>query len=217
MKRIGKIFGGLKTLSGPFPPFHTEHLPQAPHILFGDWFQTALDQGEIEPHAMTLSTIDPNGFPDARVLILKDFDTYGWYFASSSKSKKGLQILQNPKVSLTFYWPVIGRQVRVRGMAVNMGNELSARDFLQRGKVARAIALIGKQSSILDEQDDLEEAVTKQLDQLERNPHQIDPYWTLYRVEAEEVEFWQGDENRKHTRVIYQLTENEWVKKQLWP
>ncbi|HYK74201.1 MAG TPA: pyridoxamine 5'-phosphate oxidase family protein [Pseudoneobacillus sp.] len=82
-----------------------------PHELFLEWFQVALSKGVHEPHSMILSTTDKNGFPDARVLIIKDVDQYVWYFASSSFSEKGKQIEMNPHVAITFYWSLIGKQV----------------------------------------------------------------------------------------------------------
>lgn len=103
-----------KTLLGPFPYFNINDATYKPYQLFLEWYQVAIDNGVYEPQSMTLSTVDEGGFPDARVLILKDIDQYGWYFASSSESKKGMQIDLNKKVALTFYWSKIGRQVRIR-------------------------------------------------------------------------------------------------------
>jgi len=216
MNNTRKIIKESKTLVGPFPAFNIEEAMESPHELFLEWFQVAIDNGVHEPHAMTLSTTDHKGYPDARVLILKDLDEYGWYFASSAKSNKGKQIKDNPRVALTFYWSVIGRQVRVRGKVVDMGEDKSSQDFLNRGHVARAIALIDKQSSILEEQSDFEEALIQQLNIVKNHPTLVSPSWTLYRVVAEEVEFWQGNEERKHVRLRYVLEGDKWVKNLLW-
>ncbi|WP_254871238.1 pyridoxal 5'-phosphate synthase [Bacillus sp. Marseille-Q1617] len=207
----------LKTLTGPFPYFNVNDAPQSPHELFLDWFQLAVDKGIPEPHSMTLSTIDNFGFPDARILILKDVDEKGWYFASSSQSEKGKQIEAHPYVALTFYWPLIGRQVRIRGKAMKMDEEQNSKDFLSRGTVARAIALLGKQSAILNDQQEFEEALSKQIQQMKLDPDQVDPHWTLYRVEANSVEFWQADEDRKHIRLRYELERETWLKDRLYP
>ncbi|WNB91126.1 pyridoxal 5'-phosphate synthase [Bacillus sp. NEB1478] len=205
-----------KTLTGPFPIFDIEKTSEYPHELFLEWFQSAVDQNVHEPHSMILSTTSLDGSPDARVLILKDVDEKGWYFASSSISNKGKQIDANPNVALTFYWSMIGRQVRIRGAAVPMGKEMSKKDFLKRGKTARAIALIERQSSILEEQFDFDQAIKIQLEKIQKNPEIISPNWTVYRVAAEEVEFWQGNEDRKHIRLRYKLIENKWIKNSLW-
>lgn len=216
MEQIRKKIRSSKTLAGPFPPFHTEAAEEYPHELFLKWFHEALKSGVYEPHSMTLSTVDRDGAPDARVLIMKDIDERGWYFASSLVSNKGRQIGNNPEVALTFYWPLIGRQVRIRGKAIPMGKEISAKDFLNRGFVARAIALIDKQSSILDKRQDFDEALKKQMDRVRQTPDLVSSSWTLYRVEANEVEFWQANEERKHIRLRYRLDEGRWIKNLLW-
>jgi pyridoxamine 5'-phosphate oxidase len=216
MDGIRNIIRQSKTLIGPFPEFNINETSDNPHELFLEWFQVAIDNGVYEPHSMILSTTDHNGFPDARVLIMKDIDQNGWYFASSSQSEKGRQIEVNPNVALTFYWSLIGRQVRIRGKVVKMEKDISAKDFLNRGTIARAIALVNKQSSILKEQREFEEAIAKQIYLIQQNPTLVSPSWTLYRVVAKEVEFWQAEINRKHIRLRYTLEGDKWLKDILW-
>ncbi|MBD1381842.1 pyridoxine/pyridoxamine 5'-phosphate oxidase [Metabacillus arenae] len=217
MEDTSKLIGERKTLVGPFPPFNPYKRFEYPHELFLEWFQAAIANGEHEPQSMTLSTTDPYGFPDARILILKDIDENGWYFASSSKSKKGKQLEVNPNVALTFYWSLIGRQVRVRGKVMGMGKERSTNDFLNRGIVARAIALLDKQSSILEKRSDFDIALIEQLNRLKENPASVSNSWTLYRVVAKEVEFWQGNEERKHIRLKFNYDGEKWTQNLLWP
>ncbi|WP_257131747.1 pyridoxamine 5'-phosphate oxidase family protein [Bacillus sp. AFS017336] len=97
-----KVLRTSKTLNGPFPEFNINTASEYPNELFLEWFQEAVDNGVLEPHSMTLSTTDHNGFPDARVLIIKDVDQDGWYFATSSQSEKGKQIDFNPNVAMLF-------------------------------------------------------------------------------------------------------------------
>lgn len=201
----------------PFPKFDPTHVPSNPNELFQEWFHLAIKNGVHEPHSMTLSTIDSFGYPDARVLILKGMDEDGWYFASGSNSVKGQQLKMNPNVSLTFYWSLIGRQVRIRGTSLRVEKELSAKDFLERGEVARAIALLGKQSKVLPDSKALEESLKKQMDQMKSKPNTVDPHWCLYKVTARQVEFWQGDRERKHIRLLYRIENNKWIKELLWP
>lgn len=92
-----------------------DDVPDDPHRLFTDWLGGAIDVGEPEPHAMTLSTCGEDDLPDARVLILKDLDPTGWWFATSSLSAKGRQLEVRPGAALTFHWKSLARQVRVRG------------------------------------------------------------------------------------------------------
>ncbi|GGE72288.1 pyridoxine/pyridoxamine 5'-phosphate oxidase [Priestia taiwanensis] len=206
-----------KSLVGPFPAFDLDVVPEYPHDLFLEWFDVALHHDVHEPHAMTLSTIDYSGSPDARILILKDVDEDGWYFASSCESKKGKQLEANNHVALTFYWSLIGRQVRIRGKVEKMDIETNKKDFLHRGVVARAVSFIGKQSSVLHEQNDFNHALAKQLHYVQENSTSVYPAWTVYRVVAGEVEFWQADEERKHRRLLYRLVEGQWHREKLWP
>ena len=217
MNHIRALIRGSKTLLGPFPEFNTDNGGDCPYELFLEWFESAIQNGIYEPQAMTLSTIDCYGQPDARVLILKDVDEEGWYFASSSKSEKGKQIHENSAVSLTFYWPQIGRQIRIRGSAETMDLEKNKEDFLHRGITARAIALLDKQSSPLDDNQMLDHLLEEKLKWLKDNQQAIYPYWTVYRVRAQEVEFWQAHTDRKHVRLKFTRSNDQWVKKQLWP
>src|SRR5271154_1704701 len=95
--------------------FDPESVPDDPADLFATWLASAIDAGVSEPHAMTLSTCDSDGRPDARVLILKDVDADGWWFATASHSATGQQLASQPSAALTFYWPALARQVRIRG------------------------------------------------------------------------------------------------------
>lgn len=207
----------LKVLSGPYKSFDVCNLPSHPVELFLSWLNQAIESNEIEPHAMTLSTVDHEGFPDARVLILKNVQDNQFYFASSSESRKGEQLKFNPLAALTFYWPTLGKQIRIRGTVQQMGTEVNAEDFLARSIGARAIALTGKQSKALIEGENIEDTIQEMKKKIEQNPDVVSPDWTLYSVSAKEIEFWQGDEERKHTRIQYTFQEDKWVIKQLWP
>ncbi|WP_227395975.1 pyridoxine/pyridoxamine 5'-phosphate oxidase [Jeotgalibacillus aurantiacus] len=216
-KDVREQIRNSKTLLGPFPEFKVEQSPASPMDLFLEWFQVALDYHVHEPHAMTLSTVDADGRPDARVLSLKDTDEESWYFATGTGSEKGRQLDGNPAVCLSFYWSEVGRQIRIRGQAVKMNEEFNARDFLKRGKMARAIALTGNQSKLIDSQSAFEGELNRQLLNLEKDPAIIAKDWTVYRVQVSEVEFWQADEERLHIRLKYFLQNGQWVKKRLAP
>ncbi|GGP15060.1 pyridoxine/pyridoxamine 5'-phosphate oxidase [Oceanobacillus neutriphilus] len=205
-----------KTILGESKGLDITNTPVTPHELFGSWFQTAVEKHVPNPHAMTVSTVDVNGYPDSRILILKDLDEAGWYFASSSESEKGKHLQANPHAALNFYWPILGKQIRIKGSVEKMDPESNARDFLKRGTVARAIALLGKQSEVLEKQEELDEALKEEVSELEKNPNTVSSAWTQYRVAASEVEFWQAADSRKHSRLRYQL-DNGWKKSLLWP
>lgn len=211
------LLRSLKSLSGPFPPFDVSLLPKSPGELFLEWLNLAVENDVKEPHAMTLSTVDADGCPDARVLILKNVEGDTFYFASSFESRKGRQLKRNPKAALTFYWPQLGRQIRLRGTVRDMGDEAGAADFRQRSAEARAVALTGNQSRELVREEELEHSLAEQRERIGRNPDLITSNWRLYGMNVEDAEFWQGDPGRKHTRIQYYRSEGNWKHRRLWP
>ncbi|MFS2221727.1 pyridoxal 5'-phosphate synthase [Pantoea sp. B65] len=207
----------LNALAGPYLPFDTAVAPRQPEVLFAEWLRMAIDAGIREPHAMTLSTVDADGRPDARILILKDVDEHGWHFAIARNSPKGQQLAHSPQVALTFYWPLLGRQVRIRGEALDRGVEYQISDFLARPAASRAVALLGRQSEILANEQDLADGLAQQQQRLVDHPDLVAPQWAVYAVKAHSIEFWQGDEQRRHTRLRYVREDHKWRKERLWP
>jgi pyridoxamine 5'-phosphate oxidase len=148
MTAIRSTLRRLPALAGPFAPFAIEAALNSPVAQFEVWMSEAVASGVSESHAMTLSTVDTDGNPDTRVLLLKDLDGDGWHFAASAASPKSRQIANRANVSLTFYWPTMGRQVRIKGVANDMGSARSAEDFLARSPSPRASNLVGRQSEV---------------------------------------------------------------------
>jgi pyridoxamine 5'-phosphate oxidase len=208
---------GLEVFDGALPSFDTSELPADPHELFVDWLLAAVREGVREPHAMTLSTVDADGDPAARVLILKNVSADGWEFASDSGSPKGRDLAARPSAALTFYWPRLARQVRVRGGVAAAGPDACAADFLARSPGARAEALLGRQSAPLSDPATRDEAVRAAAARIADEPGLVSPSWTLYTLRASTVEFWQGDRERKHVRVDYRRTDGGWERGLLWP
>jgi pyridoxamine 5'-phosphate oxidase len=200
------------------PPFDTNRAPDDPVALFIEWLDGAIALRVAEPHAMTLSTIDADGAPDARVLILKDVDHRGWWFAGSSTGRKGHQLEQRSAAALTFYWPALGRSIRVRGRVATASPERSAADFQERGFGARAVALASEESAPLGSLAECAVAVTAARAMLHANPNLGSPSWTRYVVEPDRVEFWQADADRQHLRLCYtKSTGDGWSRGLLWP
>jgi pyridoxamine 5'-phosphate oxidase len=207
----------LKSLAGPFPPFDPGTVPDEPGALFVSWLQDAIEAGVMEPHAMTLSTVDGEGRPDARVQILKNLDERGWHFATTTSGPKGRQIEANPNVALTFYWSELGRQVRIRGMAVNAGSAERDTDFLARPIGSRAAALIARQSDVLLYANDLVAETAQARQHLIDDPDLIVENWAVFCVVPRDVEFFQGDAERRHQRLLYRRAGPDWVRERLWP
>ncbi|HEY2701260.1 MAG TPA: pyridoxal 5'-phosphate synthase [Pseudonocardiaceae bacterium] len=198
-------------------PFDTDDLPANPQRLFAGWLSDALAANAPEPHAMVLSTVDAHGRSDARTLILKDVDERGWWFASSADSPKGIQLAKHASAALTFYWPTLGRQIRVRGLVGVADAEVSAQDFLARAPGGRAEALVGHQSEPLRDRAELRAALDDAKARVAADPGLVAPAWTRYVVQPAEVQFFQGDVERQHVRVRYQSGELGWERTLLWP
>ncbi|MFD5226915.1 pyridoxal 5'-phosphate synthase [Microbacterium sp. NPDC058342] len=128
----------LRTLSGDAPAFDPAGAPADPVVLFRDWLADAVARGVAEPHAMTLATVDSDGLPDARTLILKDFGDAGWGFAGHRRSAKGVQLAARPAAALSFWWQPLVRAVRVRGSVHEATAAESAADLAARSPAARA-------------------------------------------------------------------------------
>ncbi len=200
------------------PGFDAEAAPASPVPLFVRWLTSAVEGKVPEPQAMALSTVNERGQPSSRILICRDVDTAGcWYFASSANSRKGRELATNPRAALVFYWPQQGRQIRVGGMAAPASAERSAADFRARSPGSRAESLTGRQSDVLDDPADVEAALETAMASLAANPDLVARDWTLYALEAEDVEFWQADQHRRHTRLRYERAGQAWTRRRLWP
>lgn len=207
----------IEVFAGELPGFDPSTAPDTPSELFTEWFLHALSAGVPAPHAMTLATADADGDPSARVLILKDVSPEGWQFASDASSRKGRELAARPYAALTFFWAPLARQVRVRGPVLRATPELCAADFLARGAGARAESLLGRQSQPLADLAERDAQVEASLARVRSEPDLVSPGWTLYSVRPESVEFWQGDKQRRHTRLVYASSPDGWTKQLLWP
>ncbi|WP_018177104.1 pyridoxine/pyridoxamine 5'-phosphate oxidase [Jongsikchunia kroppenstedtii] len=210
---------GLPVLTGArsVAQLDVEAAPDEPRTLFISWLYEAVAADVAEPHAMTISTIDPTGRPRARVLILKAVDAAGWHFAISTESQKGLDLTANPVAALTFYWPSIARQIRVVGPVVDDGAGVSAADFLARPAGSRAMALTLRQSEPFFDPGEIDTALQKARHQLEVDPKLVPHEWKSRAVQPDEVEFWQGSSDRRHSRIQYRRVIDGWEKNLLWP
>ncbi|HZZ52099.1 MAG TPA: pyridoxal 5'-phosphate synthase [Pseudonocardia sp.] len=207
---------GWASFPEQMPEFDPAHAPASPYELFLDWLT---DAGEhvLAPHSVTLSTVDADGAPDARVVILKDVDDTGFAVASNAMSPKGEQLAKEPRAALTFFWPGRGRQVRIRGSVEPCAPEVSARDFRERSPASRVEAFIGRQSQVLADTDELASAAREAERQLDESPDLIAPGWTRWLIVPTNVEFWQARHDRRHTRLRYRRDAATWVAERLWP
>ncbi|UQX02371.1 pyridoxal 5'-phosphate synthase [Streptomyces sp. RerS4] len=208
----------LRVWDTELPGFDTAAAPDEPLPLFRQWFVEAARAGEVEPHTMSLATVDAAGRPDVRVLMLHDADPRGWHFATHATSAKGRQLAEHPDAALGFYWPALGRQVRLRGRVSACGPEESRADLAVRSRGALAAALTGRQSEVLDGTEELARASAAAWERAGAEPDAPVPTWTRYVLSPTEAEFFQGDAARRHVRLRYRRTgSTAWVRELLWP
>ena len=198
-------------------PFDPDTAPPTPLALFTTWFTEAVAAGQPEAHTMSLATVDEQGRPDVRTVMLHGVDGDGWSFGTHATSRKGHALGVRPYAALAFYWPVLGRQVRLRGPVVAAPAQESQADLHARSTGALAAALTGRQSEELSSLEELRRESEAAWERAREQPREPSPTWTLYRVRPEAVEFFQGDAERRHVRLEYRRTEFGWSKGLLWP
>ncbi|TQC51152.1 pyridoxal 5'-phosphate synthase [Rhodococcus sp. WS4] len=206
----------LPALAGVTPP-PVDTLPDSPGALFLDWITQAVAAGVPEPHAAALSTVDADGNPDARFLLLKDVTEQGFWFSGDTRSPKGRDLEANAVAALTFYWREQGRQVRIRGTVVEGDPALSARDFRERSVTARAVAAASRQSEVLDDPTEYDRAVAGAVARIEADPDFVSDTWRAWCIVPGTVEFWQADAGRRHVRQLYRRESSRWIREVLWP
>ncbi|MEU8434956.1 pyridoxal 5'-phosphate synthase [Streptomyces sp. NPDC029216] len=213
-----EVLHSLRVWDTVLPGFDPASAPAEPLPLFREWFVHAARAGQVEPHTMSLATVDGDGRPDARILMLHEADARGWHFASHATSAKGRQLAGRPQAALVFYWPAVGRQVRLRGRVVACGPQESRADLAVRSRGALAAALTGRQSEVLSSPEELAAASAASWERAAAEPDAPAPTWTRYVLEPTEAEFFQGDAARRHVRLRYRRTEGDgWTRELLWP
>lgn len=193
--------------------------PSEPFVLFHQWFAEAVktEQPPVEANAMTLATVDADGRPHCRVLLLKGLDEQGFTFFTNYDSAKGMQLLYNPYGAMTFFWPALERQVRIEGKVVKVSPQESDAYYQVRPLGSRLGAWASPQSQVIADRAELE-ALLKDTEQRfsDSQPH-CPEHWGGYRLLPDRIEFWQGRPSRLHDRLNYRLVDGLWVRERLAP
>lgn len=186
----------------------TDKAPANPLVLFDQWMEEAIMKNVSEPNAMTLATATPEGKPNARIVLLKELTHGRFVFYTNYESQKGRELEANPNAALVFLWLELQRQVRVSGWVEKVSADTSDAYFAQRPRESRIGAVISPQSRPIGRRDELEKAfieLNNQTDPVQRPEH-----WGGYQLWPEQIEFWQGRENRLHDRLLYERKDRSW-------
>jgi pyridoxamine 5'-phosphate oxidase len=188
-----------------------------PIALFQVWLEGAAASGLKEPTAMTVATVGPDGYPDARLLLLKSVDERGFVFFTNMKSPKAQSLLRDSRTALCFYWMPLDKQVRVRGYAKVVSDEEADAYFATRPRLSQISAWASKQSQPMEGYFELEAEVAKAALRFGIGKIPRPPFWSGFRVVPERIEFWMGKPFRRHHRIVYERTREGWRKRWLYP
>jgi pyridoxamine 5'-phosphate oxidase len=190
-----------------------------PLRLFAAWFAEAKRAEPVNPDAMTLATVDADGMPNARFVLLKGFDERGFVFYTNTESVKGGELAGAKKAALAFYWKTLQRQVRVRGIVEPVSTAEADAYFASRSRMAQIGAWASRQSTTLESRRTFEEAVARHTAKFGTGAVPRPPHWSGYRVKPREIEFWQERPFRLHDRIAFRRADPEasWSKTRLYP
>lgn len=194
-----------------------EELNADPVAQFYEWFQQATELSVHEPNAMTLATVDEDGMPFQRTVLLKYYDKDGFVFFTNYGSRKSKQIAINPKVSLLFPWITLERQVIVQGTAEKISTAESLKYFTSRPRESQIGAWVSNQSEVITSRKFLMQKLAEIREKFEHGEIPLPSFWGGYRVQPQSIEFWQGGPARLHDRFLYQKEDSTWNISRLSP
>ena len=188
-----------------------------PMTMFARWYDDAVQAGLYEPNAMVVATATPDGVPSARFVLLKGFDDQGFVFYTNQTSRKGEELAANPHIALLFPWHPLERQVRVDGVAEELGRDAVAAYFAVRPRGSQLGAWASHQSSEVAGRVELEALYEQVERRYQGQDVPVPDEWGGYRVRPEAVEFWQGRPGRMHDRLVYRRAGERWTTHRLAP
>lgn len=194
-----------------------KNLEDNPISFFLKWFDDALKLNKDEANACVLSTVSVENKPSSRVVLLKSVNEKGFTFFTNYKSNKSLDILNNPNVSLNFYWPELERQVRITGVSEQISPKDSDEYFKNRPRESQMGAWLSHQSTSISLYYDFMDSLNKLESTFKCKDIERPLDWGGYCVIPSTIEFWQGRPSRLHDRLLYEFDENIWSKKRLAP
>lgn len=195
-----------------------ETVQENPLQQFAAWFLEAENNPAVEePNAMTLSTVNGQGIPKARVVLLKEYTPQGFVFYTNYTSGKGQAIAQNNNVCVSFFWPSLERQIIITGKAVKISEEKSIAYFNKRPRESQLGAVVSDQSTAIDSREALEEKLLQIEKKYDTKTIEKPTNWGGYLIQPTSYEFWQGRNSRLHDRIKYTKNNNSWSIGRLQP
>jgi pyridoxamine 5'-phosphate oxidase len=193
-------------------------IKQNPIEQFRDWFLDASNNATVsEANAMAVSTLEEDGCPRTRMVLLKEYTYEGFIFYTNYNSRKGRAIESNHKACLHFFWPNLERQIIIKANLERIAENLSDGYFHSRPKGSQLGAVVSPQSQAIPDREFLEERLKKLEKEYENSEVPRPANWGGYIAKPYEIEFWQGRPNRLHDRIIYQLEDLDWKISRLAP
>ena len=189
-----------------------------PYEVFLKWIKEAINSNLIEePNAMNIATIEDDGYPRSRIVLLKDLSNNGLTFFTNYNSNKGKSINKNNKVCISFFWPPLERQVIIKGKAKRISNDLSKKYFYSRPRESQIAALISPQSKIIPNRNFLNKSIKSVDEKYKGKKIPMPDHWGGFIIKPFEIEFWQGRPDRLHDRILFKLFNGSWKSNRLAP
>jgi pyridoxamine 5'-phosphate oxidase len=190
-----------------------------PWAIFSSWMQEATASEPNDPTAMALASVDSNGLPNVRMVLLKQADAHGFVFYTNTESNKGRELLANPKAALVLHWKSLRRQVRARGPVAMVTDAEADAYFASRPRDSRIGAWASQQSRPLESRFAFEKAIALHAAKYPLGEVPRPPYWTGYRISPVSMEFWHDRPFRLHDRVVFRRPDmtTGWSKARLYP
>lgn len=199
-------------------PLNLEAVNKDPYEFFEKWFDEAVGAEVLDPYAMTLATVSKKGRPGVCVVYMRDITKKGVVFYTNYNSRKGLDLEDNPAVSINFFWVELDRQIRFTGIVEKVSETLSDQYFAQRPRPSQISAWASDQSKAIENREYLDEQYKIYEEKFKDKTVPRPPHWGGYRILPDYIEFWQGRPNRLHDRIVfYKNGEDSWTKKRLAP
>ena len=199
-------------------PLDIDTVGDDPYAFFEKWFDEAVGAEALDPYAMNLATVSKENRPSVRTVYMRDIDKNGLVFYTNYTSSKAQDIEENPYVSVNFFWVELDRQIRFKGIVKKVESEQSDAYFSHRPRESKIGAWASHQSGELKSREELLNAFKEIEERYKDQEIARPPFWGGFRLEPDEIEFWQGRPMRLHDRIVFTKdNKGSWIKKRLAP